>query len=196
MSAFDREIRKEYLHSKLIILDRDGVINKNSKSYIKNKNEWAPIEGSIKAISRLSEHGFKILVATNQSGIGRGLFNNHDLDKIHLKMSSAIRSMGGHIEGIYYCPHKPEDGCNCRKPKTGLIDKIEKKLNIKVEKAILIGDSMSDIILANSINALPILLKTGNGEATLKELKNTDIRYLCFDNLAEATKAILKLEML
>ena len=126
MSAFDREIRKEYLHSKLIILDRDGVINKNSKSYIKNKNEWNPIEWSIKAISRLTKHGFKILVVTNQSGIGRGLFNKHDLDEIHLKMSSAIRSMDGHIEGIYYCPHKPEDGCNCRKPKTGLIDKIEK----------------------------------------------------------------------
>ena len=196
MSVPDIEIQEEYLNSKLIILDRDGVINNNSKNYIKNKNEWVPIEGSIKAISKLNEYGFKILVVTNQSGIGRGLFNKQDLDKIHLKMSSEIRSMGGYIEGIYYCPHKPEDSCGCRKPKTGLIDKIEKKLNIKVEKAILIGDSMSDIILANSINALPVLLKTGNGEETIEQLKNTDIRYLYFDNLADATKAILKLEKL
>tara|TARA_E500000331_G_scaffold138353_2_gene135159 strand:- start:95245 stop:95835 length:591 start_codon:yes stop_codon:yes gene_type:complete len=182
----------EDMLNNLIILDRDGVINKNSKEYIKNKDEWVSIQGSIKAISKLYNNGFKIVIVTNQSGIGRGLFSEIELREIHLKMTLEIESHGGSIEGIYFCPHKPDDNCICRKPKIGLIKILEDDLKIKAKNAILIGDSHSDIVLANSIEALPILVKTGNGKETLSKLADSNIKYLCFESLEDATEAIIK----
>ena len=111
---------------KLIILDRDGVINEDSDAYIKSVNEWQPIPGSIEAIARLSAAGYSVVVATNQSGLGRGLFDLDDLEAIHNNMCEQVEAAGGHISGIYYCPHLPTEGCECRKPAPGLLDAIAK----------------------------------------------------------------------
>ncbi|WP_235015373.1 D-glycero-beta-D-manno-heptose 1,7-bisphosphate 7-phosphatase [Oceanicoccus sp. KOV_DT_Chl] len=130
---------------KLVILDRDGVINKDSDAFVKNADEWIPIDGSIKAIARLCKAGFTVVVATNQSGIGRGLFDLDALNAMHKKMHTLVEKAGGKITGVFYCPHGPDDGCACRKPKAGLINAIEQDLNTSANGAIVIGDSLRDL---------------------------------------------------
>ena len=119
---------------KLIILDRDGVINEDSDAFVKNADEWIPIEGSIAAIARLSKAGFTVVVTTNQSGLGRGLFQVSDLDAMHDKMHSLVNKAGGKISAVVYCPHHPDDNCDCRKPKSGLITQIEQQLEISARR--------------------------------------------------------------
>jgi D-glycero-D-manno-heptose 1,7-bisphosphate phosphatase len=152
--------------SKIVILDRDGVINHDSPDYIKSPDEWLPIEGSLEAIAHLHREGYTIVVATNQSGIGRNLYTVGDLDAIHEKMVLSIKSLQGHLAGIFYCPHHPDVGCNCRKPRTGLLTQISEFLGSDLQGAPFIGDSLRDIEAARAFGCRPILVQTGSGVQT------------------------------
>jgi len=157
---------------KLIILDRDGVINFDSSDYIKSEAEWHPIPGSLEAIALLNQHGFKVVIASNQSGIARGLFDLITLQQIHQKMQTAILEAGGKIDKIYFCPHAPEDHCLCRKPKPGLYHQIEKAydLDFKTSPTPSIGDSLRDLEAAEAAGCRPMLVLTGNGKKTAERL--------------------------
>lgn len=156
--------------SKLIILDRDGVINEDSDAFVKTLDEWVPIPGSIDAIARLCEHGFTVAVATNQSGIGRGLFSTDMLDAMHDKLQTLVRDAGGDIATIAYCPHKPEDYCDCRKPQSGLLDDIGNTLSVDLEGAWVVGDSLRDLQAGLARGCIPILVRTGKGATTEQTL--------------------------
>jgi D-glycero-D-manno-heptose 1,7-bisphosphate phosphatase len=175
--------------SKIVILDRDGVINHDSKEYIKSPEEWFPIAGSLEAIAHLHQAGYTMVVATNQSGIARNLYTVCALDAIHKKMLEAVSSHQGHLEGVFYCPHHPDEGCNCRKPGTGLLTRISKALGSDLQGAPFIGDSLRDLEAARAYGCKPILVKTGNGLQTLQKLSEPypDI----FPDLLSAALAII-----
>ena len=181
---------------KLIILDRDGVINHDSDQFVKNTDEWQPIAGSIEAIARLSKAGFTVTIATNQSGLGRGLFRLSDLEAMHNKMQNLVEEAGGYIDGIVYCPHHPSENCNCRKPKAGLIDAIEAQFHHLAAGAYTIGDSLRDLEAGLKKQCLPVLVKTGKGKKTLQQIKNQRVAALqtlpIYNNLAEAVDAIIQ----
>lgn len=179
----------------LVILDRDGVINEDSADFIKTIDEWHPIAGSIDAIARLSRHGFIVTVATNQSGLGRGLFTLDDLEAMHQRLCEMVETAGGHIAGIFYCPHTPDDNCDCRKPKSGLIDAIEREFNQSARGAWVIGDSLRDLEVGISKHCVPVLVLTGKGVATQKKLRDGndpqwhDLKI--FSDLATAADALI-----
>jgi D-glycero-D-manno-heptose 1,7-bisphosphate phosphatase len=151
---------------KLIILDRDGVINEDSDDYIKSAEEWVPIAGSIEAIAALSKAGYTIAVATNQSGISRHLFDEFDLAAMHQKMCDLVEEQGGEIAGVFFCPHGPDDGCECRKPGIGLLKQIESEFGTSVTDAPFVGDSDKDLLAARLAGCRPVLVLTGKGAAT------------------------------
>ncbi len=155
---------------KPIILDRDGVINIESPEFIKTPEEWLPIKGSVEAIARLSQAGFAIIILTNQSGISRGLFSADMLGQIHLRMLDAIHQAGGKISSVAFCPHKAEDNCDCRKPKIGLYTELAQQLGISFSGIYSVGDSIRDLQAAQAAGAIPILVETGNGKRTAKEI--------------------------
>lgn len=148
---------------KLVILDRDGVINQDSDAYIKSADEWLPISGSPQAIARLNNAGWTVTVATNQSGIGRGLFDHDQLALIHRKMSQELSSVGAHVEAIAYCPHRPDNGCTCRKPRTGLLESLARRFGVSLAGVPVIGDAWRDIQAARAVGARPLLVHTGKG---------------------------------
>jgi D-glycero-D-manno-heptose 1,7-bisphosphate phosphatase len=150
----------------LIILDRDGVINYDSDHFIKSPEEWKPIPGSLEAIARLCQSDYRVVVATNQSGIGRGLFDMHMLNAIHDKMHKALLLAGGRIDAIFYCPHAADAGCNCRKPKTGMLEDIAARYNVDLKGVPAIGDALRDLTAAAKMGAQPILVLTGKGKKT------------------------------
>lgn len=154
----------------LIILDRDGVINEDSDDYIKSLDEWQALPGSIAAIAQLSQAGFTIAVATNQSGLGRGLFTLDDLESMHERLRELVEASGGSIAGIFYCPHHPDDHCNCRKPNTGLFQAASEVLDEPLDGALVIGDSLRDLEAALACNCQPILVRTGKGTKTEQQL--------------------------
>lgn len=154
---------------KLIILDRDGVINEDSDDYIKSADEWVPIPGSIEAIAALSKAGYTIAVATNQSGISRHLFDEFDLAAMHQKMCDLVEEQGGEIAGVFFCPHGPDDGCECRKPGIGLLKQIESEFGTSVTDAPFVGDSAKDLLAAKLAGCRPVLVLTGKGAATRLE---------------------------
>lgn len=156
---------------KLAILDRDGVINRDSGDYIRSADEWIPIEGSIDAIARLSNAGYTVVIATNQSGLARGYFDLDDLEAMHAKLTELVEDAGGQVGAIFYCPHGPDDQCKCRKPLPGLIDAIEAEFNISAQDAILVGDSLRDLQAGESKGCQLYLVLTGNGEHTLSQLE-------------------------
>jgi D-glycero-D-manno-heptose 1,7-bisphosphate phosphatase len=156
---------------KLIILDRDGVINQDSDAYIKHPHEWIPIEGSLQAIAKLNRAGYRVFVATNQSGIARGLFDIETLNAIHQKMTYAVQAVGGTIEAILFCPHGPDDDCDCRKPKSGLYEAISDRCQQPLKDIPVVGDSIRDIEAAIKVEASPMLVRTGKGEQALKKLR-------------------------
>jgi D-glycero-D-manno-heptose 1,7-bisphosphate phosphatase len=156
----------------LLILDRDGVINQDSDRYIRSLDDWQPIPGSLNAIARLSQAGYDIAVATNQSGLGRGYFSTEQLAAIHARLHQEVEDRGGKIAGIFYCPHLPEDGCQCRKPATGLLSAIETELGQSPRGAPFVGDSLKDLQAARQYGCLPILVRTGKGEKTLASLRS------------------------
>src|SRR5699024_10928708 len=132
--------------------DLDGVISHDSDAYIKSPQEWHPIEGSLEAIAQLKRAGFRVVIASNQSGIGRGLFTCSDLEAIHAKMTRMLGTDGTVIDGIFFCPHKPEDKCNCRKPRPGLLEQIMNRWGLLPKNCLLVGDSLRDIQAANAVN--------------------------------------------
>jgi len=177
---------------KLVILDRDGVINHDSDDYIKSPDEWISIPGSIEAIAKLNHAGFLVCVATNQSGIARGYFDILTLNKIHEKMLHETALAGGNIDGIFFCPHSPDDKCNCRKPLPGLLLQISKRFSISLENSFFIGDSKKDIQAAEMAGAKPILVRTGKGLETEKQLPDfSDLEVPVFDNLSDAVAGLL-----
>ena len=176
---------------KLVILDRDGVINLDSDAYIKSPDEWKPIPGSLDAIARLTQAGYQVAVATNQSGVGRGLFEMATLNAIHDKMHRAVGQAGGRIDAVFYCPHAMEANCRCRKPKPGLLEDIGKRFSASLKNVPCIGDSQRDLEAAAAVGGQPILVLTGKGEATRREGKLPP-GTLVFKNLAEAVKFLIK----
>jgi D-glycero-D-manno-heptose 1,7-bisphosphate phosphatase len=151
---------------KLVILDRDGVINHDSDQYIKSPEEWKPIAGSLEAIARLTQWGWRVVVCTNQSGVGRGLFVMDTLNAIHDKMVRAVSQAGGRIDAIFFCPHTNADKCACRKPKPGMFQDIAQRYNIELAGVPAIGDSLRDLQAAQAVGAQPILVLTGKGRKT------------------------------
>ncbi len=155
---------------KLIILDRDGVINYDSKKYIKSADEWLPIPGSLEAIARLNQAGYRIVVITNQSGLSRGLFTLDELNKIHQKMHKLLAEAGGSIEAIFFCPHSERENCECRKPRAGLFRSLAERLGISLTNVLAVGDSWRDLQAASTAEAKPNLVLTGNGQKTLSNM--------------------------
>lgn len=151
---------------KLVILDRDGVINQDSAAYIKSPEEWKPVPGSLEAIALLNQAGFRVLVATNQSGVGRGLFDMATLNAIHDKMHRALGQIGGRIDGIFYCPHAQDANCGCRKPRPGLFEEISRRFGVPLDGVPAVGDSLRDLQAAAAVGAQPILVLTGKGKTT------------------------------
>jgi D-glycero-D-manno-heptose 1,7-bisphosphate phosphatase len=152
---------------KLVILDRDGVINHDSASFIKNPNEWVPIPGSLEAIALLNQSGYRVAIATNQSGIARGLFDMATLNTIHDKMHKALAQVGGRVDAVFYCPHSADDHCNCRKPKTGMIVDIARRFSVDLKGVPAVGDALRDLQAFADAGCQPILVRTGKGEQTL-----------------------------
>ncbi|OMH39455.1 D-glycero-beta-D-manno-heptose-1,7-bisphosphate 7-phosphatase [Motiliproteus sp. MSK22-1] len=176
--------------NKLVILDRDGVINEDSDNYIKSVDEWIPIPGSAEAIAQLSSAGYLVAVATNQSGIARNYFSLETLKAMHNKMEALVNAAGGHIDGIFFCPHGPDDRCQCRKPSPGLITQIEKHFGQSAEGAFIVGDSKRDLEAGLARGCTPILVRTGKGERTLA--KGLDIEnVIIVDDLQAAATYIL-----
>lgn len=175
----------------LIILDRDGVINHDSMEYIKSPDEWHAIPGSLEAIAQLNRVGFRVLIATNQSGVARGFYDLEMLDQIHEKLLRELAAVGGYIEEIFFCPHHPEDNCQCRKPKPGLFFRIEEKYGVNLKDVFFIGDSLVDMQAAKNSGCKPILVLTGNGKKTL--MQNPDLSHIaCFADLAAAVDHIVQ----
>lgn len=176
---------------RLVVLDRDGVINQDSDSFIKSADEWLPIDGSADAIARLTNAGYTVAVATNQSGIGRELLSSSDLDVIHDKMRRHIEAAGGRIDKIVFCPHLPDADCDCRKPRPGLLLQLQDYYTVDMNSVPVIGDSDRDLRAAQAIGARPILVLTGNGKRTLASLELSGEPMETFENLASAVDALL-----
>ena len=175
--------------ARFVMIDRDGVINEDSGDFIKSVAEWRPIAGSLEAIAALHRAGWRVVVVTNQSGIGRGLYDEAALASIHRHMLAQVRAAGGDLAGVYYCPHLPEDNCECRKPRPGMFRALERELNVSVTGAPYIGDRLSDIEAAEGIGARPMLVRTGTGAAT-EQLLGTHV-VAVFDDLAAAARSLL-----
>lgn len=178
---------------KLIILDRDGVINQDSDDYVKSADEWEPIPGSIEAIAALSKAGYTVAVATNQSGISRGYFDEYELAAMHQKMCALVEEQGGQISGVFFCPHGPDDNCECRKPKIGLIEQIECEFGTNVKQLPFVGDSAKDVMCAKLAGCTPILVRTGKGEMTLAQCGESELAGVTvYKNLKEFADTLLQ----
>ena len=176
---------------KLVILDRDGVINHDSDNFIKSPEEWRPIPGSLEAIARLNQAGYQVILATNQSGVGRGLFEVSTLNAIHDRMHRALGHIGGRVDAIFFCPHAQEANCECRKPKAGLLEEIARRFNVDLKGVPSVGDSLRDLQASAAVGAVPILVLTGKGEKTRAEgglPEGTQI----YPDLAQAARAIAR----
>lgn len=178
---------------KLIILDRDGVINQDSDSFIKSPEEWEPIPGSLEAITRLYRAGYRVVVATNQSGLGRGLFDIIALNAIHQKMHAAVRAAGGIIDSIFFCPHTVADNCDCRKPRQGMFNAIARRYDITLDGVPSVGDSLRDLQAGFLAGCQPILVMTGKGPLT-QENGGLPPETILFDDLAAVVSHLLDLE--
>jgi len=174
----------------LVILDRDGVINQDSREFVKSADEWLPINGSIRAIARLARVGFTIAVASNQSGLARGLLDNDALLAMHQKLRGLVAAEGGRVDRIVVCPHGPDDGCTCRKPAPGLLLQLGEYYGIGLEGIPVIGDSLRDLAAAAAVGAEPILVRTGNGAETERQLAARFRAVDVYDDLAAAAAAL------
>lgn len=153
---------------KLLILDRDGVINRDSDAYIKSVDEWRPLPGSIGAIARLTQAGYRIVVATNQSGVARGLFDLPTLSAIHSRMTETVEQAGGSIDAVFFCPHGPDSDCACRKPRPGMILEILRRFRAQPREVQVVGDSLRDLQAGSAAGCRPVLLLTGHGTRTMR----------------------------
>lgn len=175
---------------KYIILDRDGVINQDSDNFIKSVDEFVTLTGSVEAIARLNQAGYRVAIATNQSGISRGLFDIDTLNAMHEKLRGELAIHGGSIDMIAYCPHGPDDNCDCRKPKPGMYQAIARRFDLPLLGVPVIGDSLRDLLAAQQVGATPILVKTGKGGRTLAKGQGLD-GIAVYDDLATAVSALL-----
>ena len=175
----------------LIILDRDGVINRDSDAFVKSPAEWRPLPGSIDAIAALSKAGFTVTVASNQSGLARGLFDRAALRAMHRKLRRLVAAAGGHIDRIVVCPHGPGDGCSCRKPRPGLLHRLARHYGTTLDGVPVIGDSARDLEAAVAAGATPILVRTGNGRRTEASLPDWLSSIAVYDDLAAAASALV-----
>lgn len=177
--------------SRMVIVDRDGVINQDSDDYIKSPDDWIPISGSLEAISRLKKAGYLVTIASNQSGLARGLYSVETLQQIHHKMERMLAVRGVSVDGIFYCPHGPEANCVCRKPKPGLLMQIAHQFDIDLSTTPFVGDSISDIQAAKMASALPVLVRTGNGEHVMHHYPEA-IDVPLYDDFAHFVRDTLK----
>ena len=174
-----------------MILDRDGVINHESAQFIKSAEEWHPISGSLDAIASFCEAGFSVVLISNQSGLARGLLSESNLEAIHAKLAAELRARGAALTGIYLCPHGPDEGCTCRKPKPGLFLRAAAELGFRLDETWAIGDSLRDIEAANAAGAKAVLVRTGNGNETERLLEGrSDV--VVYDDLAAAARALTR----
>jgi D-glycero-D-manno-heptose 1,7-bisphosphate phosphatase len=175
---------------RLIILDRDGVINQDSDDFIKSPAEWIPIPGSLEAIAQLTRANYHVAVATNQSGIARKLFDLDTLMRIHQKMHRAVADVGGLIDAVLFCPHGPKDDCECRKPKPGMLREISARLHTDLANVPIVGDSLRDIQAAEQTNAQPIIVRTGKGRDTIANNSIPDTVPI-YEDLADVVQSLL-----
>ncbi len=190
MVQFTSEAVAASRQPKLIVLDRDGVINQDSDLFIKSPDEWVPIPGSIEAVARLHHAGYRVVIATNQSGLGRGLFDMAMLNAIHEKMHRAVVQAGGRIDAIFYCPHSADSQCDCRKPRPGMLLEIGRRFNVELAGTPSVGDSLRDLEAAASVGAQPMLVLTGKGEKTLRQ-GGFPANTVIFPDLAFAVAALI-----
>ncbi|MBC7732436.1 MAG: D-glycero-beta-D-manno-heptose 1,7-bisphosphate 7-phosphatase, partial [Bacteriovorax sp.] len=161
--------------TKLIILDRDGTINEDRDDYVKSPEEWVPIPGALDAIARLNHAGWRTVVATNQSGLGRGLFDMSALNAMHVKMNQLLAKQGGRIDAVFFCPHAPADACHCRKPLPGLFEQIGERFGVNLAEVPVVGDSLRDLQAGMAVGCRPHLVRTGKGA----RLNADEIAELC-----------------
>jgi D-glycero-D-manno-heptose 1,7-bisphosphate phosphatase len=176
---------------KLVILDRDGVINFDSDQFIKSPEEWKPIPGSLEAIAKLNHTGYRVVVASNQSGVGRGLFDMGALNAINDKMYRALSQVGGRIDALFYCPHAADSNCECRKPKAGMLLDIAQRFNVDLAGVPAIGDSLRDLQAATAAGAQPVLVLTGKGKKT-RSGGDLPASTQVFADLAEAVRHLVQ----
>jgi D-glycero-D-manno-heptose 1,7-bisphosphate phosphatase len=178
---------------KLIILDRDGVINQDSDDYIKSPDEWIPIPGSLDAIARLNHAGYSVAIASNQSGIARGYFSLETLAAMNVKMSEMLSQLGGRIDAMFFCPHGPKDGCDCRKPRPGMLTDIGNRFQAELADVIFVGDNINDVKAAKAAGAMPVLVRTGKGEQTVGILAENRMNGIAvYDDLAGFVNSMLE----
>lgn len=180
---------------KLIVLDRDGVINEDSDAFIKSPEEWNLLPGSAEAIARLTHARYQVVVATNQSGVARGYFDIGVLNRIHEKMQREVGNAGGRIDAIFYCPHGPDDSCECRKPLPGMFRDIEKRLQLSLQGIPAVGDSLRDLQAAQAVGARAMLVRTGKGTGTEQKLDQLAEPVDVYDDLSAAVDALLESEL-
>jgi len=176
---------------KLIILDRDGVINRDSDDFIKSPNEWIALPGSLEAIARLNQAGYQVAVATNQSGVARGLFSIVTLNAIHQKLHASAQQIGAHIDAIFFCPHAASDHCDCRKPKPGMLRAIGQRFGVSLKGVPVVGDSLRDLQSGYVLGCTPYLVLTGKGEKT-REKGGLPPGTQVFPNLAAVADHLLR----
>lgn len=184
--------------NKIVLLDRDGVINEDSDAYIKSADEWVPIPGSLEAMAELHKAGYRLYVVTNQSGLGRHLFQPADLAAMHDKMRAMLAALGGEIADIVYCPHHPKERCTCRKPAPGLLKTLQARHGLDFDRVPFVGDTLKDLDCATSMGAQGVLVRTGKGEKTLETLRQNSLDSAVnrippvYANLADAVTHWLK----
>ena len=178
---------------KLIILDRDGVINEDSDDYIKSPDEWIPIPGSLDAVARLNHAGYSVAIASNQSGIARGYFSLETLAAMSVKMNDMLAPLGGRIDAMFFCPHGPKDGCDCRKPRPGMLIETGNRFQTSLENVLFVGDNINDVKAAQAAGAKPVLVKTGKGEQTARLIaENNSMNVPVYEDLADVVNSILE----
>jgi len=176
----------------LLVLDRDGVINRDSDVFVKSADEWLPLPGAIRAVADLSKAGYIVTVASNQSGLARGLFDRNALRAMHRKLRALVAAEGGRVDRVVVCPHGPDDDCACRKPKPGLILRLARHYGVRPAGVPVIGDSLRDLQAAKAAGARPILVRTGNGRKTEASLPDDMTDVAVFDDLPAAAAALLE----
>ncbi len=176
---------------KVIVLDRDGVINEDSDAFVKSVGEWVPIAGSLEAMARLNQAGYRLVVATNQSGLGRGLLTLDDLNAMHQRLHDRLAELGGQIDAIFFCPHSPEEQCACRKPRPGLLLSVRDRFGVAASDLLVIGDSLRDLESAWVAGVAAVLVLTGKGSRTLAEHRERLGETAVYRDLAAAADAIL-----
>ncbi len=177
---------------KTVFVDRDGVINRNRGDHVKSWDEFVFLPHAMDALAELTRHGFRIVVLTNQAAINRGITRRETIEEIHTRMAAALEAAGARIEGIFYCPHRPEEGCSCRKPQPGMLFRASEQLGIDLSQSYLIGDALTDVMAARRAGCRPILVMSGRGLQQFLSPKGRGVDgYAVSRDLGHAVRRIL-----